>query len=260
MNALACLLLVFALRCATTQESDSAAPIPAGELAALEQQLEQAALGKSAVEVRMACKRVARQASALLEASPEAPNRYAVLAVLFRSQKRLLRLDATERNRNALFETASKLPEAPDEYAELRLEADLLLSERELSAANATVKERAKALEELLARYRGTPAEWKSLMFGSMISAKLTDFDLEQEIGDTIALPRACVDQVCVPLDRAGEDAHVVHAAHETIDDGLEDLCGDRPVGIVGELDGLAIGGCADGMFVGRRHIAHQCL
>jgi tetratricopeptide (TPR) repeat protein len=141
----------------------------------------------SAVEARMVCKSVARQASALLEASPEAPNRYAVLAVLFQCQKRLLWLERTERNRKALIETCTSLSKAPDEYAELRLEADMLLSERDLAEAEATVVERAEALEKTLSKYRGTPAEWKSLIIGGMVATKLQEFDLEKKISDTMA-------------------------------------------------------------------------
>ncbi len=177
--------------------------IPEAEITALEQELGRGALANSRVEVRMACRSAARRAAELLEASPEAPNRFAVLGVMFAAQKRLLSLEATEENRTAIFETADKLLEAPDEYAELRLEADLLLSERELSVANATMKERAKALEELLARYRGTPAEWKSLMFGAMIATKLMDFDLEREIGDTF-------------LERFGGDHAFIESRWET--------------------------------------------
>ena len=158
------------------------APIPAGKLAALEQELEQAALGKSAVKVRMAFRGVARQASALLEASPEAPNRYAALAVLFRCQKRLLGLEVTEKNRNALFATCTRLSKAPDEYAEFRLEADLLLSERALAKAEATVTERVKALEEIIEKYRNTSAERRCLRIALLLASKHRASDLEIKI------------------------------------------------------------------------------
>ncbi len=174
-----CLLISVSLRAAEPL------PIPAAEIAALEE-LAQGLRKTSALEARMACKSVARQASALLEASPEAPNRYAVLAVMFRCQKRLLWQEKTERNRNALFETCTILSKAPDEYAELRLEADMLLSERDLAEAEATIVERAEALEKMLSKYRGTPAEWKSLIVGAMVAAKLQEFDLEKKISDTM--------------------------------------------------------------------------
>ena len=66
--------------------------------------------------------------------------------------------------------------------ADLRLEADLLLMEREQSIKNADVKERAVALEKLIARYRDTPGEAKSLMLASQIAPKLEAFDLEMQI------------------------------------------------------------------------------
>jgi len=134
------------------------------------------------VDVRRACKSVARQASALIEASPEAPNRYAVLGVLFQSQKRLISLENTERTRALLFETCNRLLKAPDEYAELRLEADLLLSEKASAEHGATREERVETLAELVARYRDTPAEIKSLMMAVQIAPKLEAFNLEKDL------------------------------------------------------------------------------
>ena len=169
------------------EAAPSAEPIPETRITALKKELEQGARGKSALEVRMACKRVTRQASALLKASPEAPNRFTVLAVLFQGQKKLFGLEKKEKNRDALFETCASLSKAPDEYAEIRLEADMLLSERDLAEAEATAVERAEALAKMLSNYRGTPAEWKSLRVGSKVAAKLQAFDLEKEISDTMA-------------------------------------------------------------------------
>jgi len=128
-----------------------------------------------------------RQGEALLEASPAAPNRYRVLGIVFQSQKRLLGLENSDRNRDALFDTCKELAQAPNEYADLRLEADLLLSERDLAAKNAALEERTKALAKLVARYRDTPAEAKSLMMASLIAPKLEAFALETEIFDTLS-------------------------------------------------------------------------
>ncbi|MFT5108479.1 MAG: hypothetical protein ACI9UA_004123, partial [Pseudoalteromonas tetraodonis] len=157
-------------------------PIPETRITALEQELEQGARGKSAVQVRVAFKSVARQASALLEASPEAPNRYAVLAVLFRCQKVLLGMEVTEKNRSALFATCSRLSKAPDEYAEIRLEADLLLSQRDLAEAEATVTQRVKALEAIIEHYRNTSAERRCLTIALQLASQLQASDLEIKI------------------------------------------------------------------------------
>jgi len=64
----------------------------------------------------------------------------------------------------------------------LRLEADMLLAERDLSERNADVKARTQALAELIARYRHTPGEKKSLMMASLIAPKLEAFELEKQI------------------------------------------------------------------------------
>ncbi|MDA7935062.1 hypothetical protein N9B65_08480, partial [Akkermansiaceae bacterium] len=95
-------------------------------------------------------------------------------------------LDDSDRNREALFDTGSKLVKAPDELADLRLEADLLLSERDLSGSNADVKERAEALDGLIARYRSTPAEAMSLIMAAQIAPKLQAFELQKRILDSL--------------------------------------------------------------------------
>ena len=163
-------------------EPAGAATIPESEIASLAAELAQPVAGKSATEMRMACKSLARRGKAILEAHPGAPNRYRVLAIVFQSQKRLLSLENSERNRGELLDTCKELAQAPNEYAELRLEADLLLSDRDLTARDATLAQRAEALAAIIERYRGTPAEAKSLMMAALIAPKLEAPDLEDEI------------------------------------------------------------------------------
>jgi len=162
--------------------SGAARSIPDGRIAALEAELAKREEGASLVSRRMACKSIVREAEALLKEFPAAPNRYRVLGVVFQGQKRLLGLENSERNRAALLDTCEKMAQAPDEYADLRLEADLLLSDRDLTAKGATLAERAKALAAIVDRYRGTPAEAKSLMMAALIAPKLQAEELEQTI------------------------------------------------------------------------------
>jgi len=163
-------------------------PIPESEIAAIEDSLQQGARqGRSSVDIRRACKSVIRKAEAILEDSPDAPNKFDLLDVLFQAQQRLLTLEATDDNRGALFETCERLSEAPDKYAESRLEADLLLSERDLGEAEAPVAERVKALEDIMEKYRGTSAELRSLTIAALIAAKLQAFDFHKEIHDTLS-------------------------------------------------------------------------
>ncbi len=164
----------------------SAVGIPEHAITELQKDLAEAGRESSSTRKRRTYKNVVRDGEDLLEASPEAPNRWHVLEIIFQGQKRLLGLENSERNREALLATSSKLVEAPDELADLRLEADMLLSERDLSAKNADVKKRAAALGELIARYRDTPGEAKCLMMAALIAPKLEAFDLEDEIERTL--------------------------------------------------------------------------
>ncbi len=159
-----------------------AAAILDQEIAALQEDLAGAGEASSSIRKRRAYKNVVRDGEELIETLPTEASRFRVLEIMFQSQKRLLALENSDRNREALFATSVKLTEAPDEFADLRLEADMLLSERDLSAKNADLKERTQALVELIARYRDTPGEAKSLMMGSLIAPKLEAFDLEKQI------------------------------------------------------------------------------
>jgi len=160
--------------------------ISENDIAALEKTLLDQKKASSSTRMRRACKSTIRKGAALIDASPAAPNRFRVLAIVLQSQKRLIALENTDRNRKALFDTCDNLAKAPDKHAELRLEADLILSEKALAARNADVKERAKALTDLIKRYRDTPAEAKSLMMASLIAPKLDAFDLEKQIYRTM--------------------------------------------------------------------------
>lgn len=208
LNGLAGALLTGAL---CTAQVCTAAEIAESEITKLEQDLAQAARGGSSVEVRRGCKNVIRKARALLATAPEADGRYRVLGIIFDGQKRLLSLEATEPNRAALFATCETLVAAPNGYTEQRLEADMLLSERDLAGRNATVDERIQALQQMLARYRGTPGEWKSLMIGSLIANKLLEFDVANDIGDTMQ-ERFAGDHTAIMFRRKENPGGVVEA------------------------------------------------
>lgn len=157
--------------------------IPADEITGLREALGQAGgAADSPVAVRREFRTLVRKGLALVEAAPTAPNRFLVLAAVLEAQKRLVAMDNSEPNREVLFDVCGKLAQAPDDYARERLEADLLLSEKKLSEKNATLVERAEALDELIKSYRGTSAEAKSLLFGALIVQKLEAPELEGEM------------------------------------------------------------------------------
>ncbi|MDT8391218.1 MAG: hypothetical protein RRC34_11995 [Lentisphaeria bacterium] len=163
------------------------APVPEIDITALREDFA-AAVGEntSSVARRRKLKNIVRDGQALLQASPDASNRYVLLNLMFQSQKRLLAIENTERNRTVFFDLSGQLAQAPDDYADLRLEADLMLSEKELSEDNATLEERAEALGKLMDRYRGTPGEAKSLLMGALIVQKLEAPELEDAIYDAL--------------------------------------------------------------------------
>ncbi|MBT7700547.1 MAG: hypothetical protein HN700_09655 [Verrucomicrobia bacterium] len=95
---------------------ESPAPIPEDEITALEEEFKRGrGQASSDVAVRRVFKSAARKGQALLRETPEAPNRFAVLGIMFRAQKKLLALDNAEGNRESLFATCEELAKAPDE-------------------------------------------------------------------------------------------------------------------------------------------------
>jgi hypothetical protein len=175
--------LCFALS-AVAQQGDL---IPESEIAALQEELDQGMKGTSAVDLRRSCKSVIRKASNLIAATPEAENRFGLLAIIYQGQKKLLSLETTEQNRQDVYDTCNKLLKAPDEFVELRFEADMFLSERDNALNNASTAERMKVLGELVDRYRGTRAELRSLTIASMIASNLQAFDFEKKMQSRIA-------------------------------------------------------------------------
>ena len=103
--------------------------IPLKKITALQEELAEVGKASSSIRKRRACKGVIRDGEAILKASPSAPNRFRVLAIVLETQKKLLGLENSGRNREALLKTCEKLARASDEHAKFRLEADLLLSE-----------------------------------------------------------------------------------------------------------------------------------
>jgi tetratricopeptide (TPR) repeat protein len=127
---------------------------------------------ESTTERRMACKRIVRRAESLVEKSPESDERFTVLGVVFEAQKVMFTMRQSAEYHEALMATADKLVGAPDEYADIRLGADVLVQQSKLSADSSPI-DQAITIAELADRYRGTSAEAESLMVASMVSFDL---------------------------------------------------------------------------------------
>jgi len=136
---------------------------------------------------RLAVKRMIRDGKTLLEAHTTAPNRFEILGLLFRAEQQLFGLDDSSRNRESLLETCKLLAMAPNDYAELRLDADLLLTQTELARKGANAEARLEALKPMVARYRDTPAEARMLRTAMVMALELGDVRLIEDLREQIA-------------------------------------------------------------------------
>lgn len=153
----------------------------------LDEALAAAKEGSSEARRRLAVKRVIRDAEALRESLADSPDRFAVLEFLFRARQQLVALDDDSDQRKALLETCRELVKAPDEFAELRLEADLLLSQAEVAKQGASPEARSKALRPFVERYVDTPAGAKVLRMAMLMALELGDSRLVSDLQDMIA-------------------------------------------------------------------------
>jgi len=179
-------LLVFGfLGISGISAGDAAPPVSPALIPLAPLQAELTALNaskQSSTSKRRACKGVIRDAQALIESQPEAANRFPVLALILKAQQRLLGMDNNQRNRDAFFKTCAALAKAPGAYSAYRLNAEMMLSERDLSARDADAEERTKVLTEMVQRYRNTPGEVESLMAAIRVATKLGAYELKEQL------------------------------------------------------------------------------
>lgn len=188
----ALLLVIFCFAAGTllvpmAPAQEAAPAITKQTIAGLDQAMEAAKEGASEARQRLALRRVIRDAEQLLAAHNNDPGRFLVLEFLFRAHQRLVALDGDAQNRQALLETCRELVKAPDDLAELRLEADLLLSQAEVARQGANPEARAKALRPLVERYVDTPAGPKVLRMAMLIALELGDSALVNHLREMIA-------------------------------------------------------------------------
>lgn len=165
----------------------SAPAISKQTITELDQAMAAAKEGASEARQRLALRRVIRDAEQLVEAHKNDPGRFLVLEFLFRAHQRLIALDDDAVHRKALLEICRELVKAPDDLAELRLEADLLLNQAEIAKQGANAEDRAKALRPLVERYMDTPAGAKVLRMAMLIALELGDSGLVDHLRELIA-------------------------------------------------------------------------
>ena len=155
---------------------DSGTPVAKEKIETLKTSLaEQQKDGASSARQRLAVKRLIRDAGKLIDANPTAPNRFEILTIVFKAQQRLFEMDDSSRNREALLETCKALVKAPKKYADLRFEADILLTQTELARQGADAETRLAALAPMIDRYRDTPADARMLRTAMLMALELGD-------------------------------------------------------------------------------------
>lgn len=177
VGAIALLLAVFCFTGAVVT-ADEPPLIPADQISSLQTQLDEATQSKSSARKKLALRRVVRACDEVLESNPNAANRFEMMGVLFSSQQKLIGLDNSALNRRSFLETCRKLVAAPNEYAAIRLDADLLISQAELAQQGADPKTRAEALRPLVDRYRDTEVEGKVIRIAMLMALEFGDAGL----------------------------------------------------------------------------------
>ena len=148
----------------------SAEGIAGSEIAELDAKRIEAGKAASTARKKLAIRRVIREAESLIKKHPSSPSRYEVLSILFRSQQMLVGLDKSSTNRKAFLATCEKLASAPNEYAALRLDADLLLTQAESARKGGDSHARSNALRPLVERYRDTEVEAKVIRIAMIMA------------------------------------------------------------------------------------------
>ncbi|MBU63004.1 MAG: hypothetical protein CMI26_10935 [Opitutae bacterium] len=161
--------------------------IPGGEIKELDAKRIEAGKAASAARKKLAIRRVIREAEALIKKHSSSPNRYEVLSILFRSQQMLVGLDKSSTNRKAFLATCEKLASAPNEYASLRLDADLLLTQAESARKGGDSHARSNALRPLVDRYRDTEVEAKVIRIAMIMALEFGNNTLVNDLRKVIA-------------------------------------------------------------------------
>ncbi len=141
----------------------------------------------SAPRRKLAIRRLLREGEALIAKHPTADSRFEVLNMLFRSEQLLVSLDSSDVNRKALLDTAEKLAAAPNQYAALRLDADILVTQTKSARQGGDTQDRSDALRPLVDRYRDTDVEAKVIRISMIMALELGNTSLVNDLSEIVA-------------------------------------------------------------------------
>ena len=212
----------FGLAMTPLHAKESAPAVTKQTIAEFDKAMAATADGGSEARQRLALRRVIRDAEQLVQTHKDDPSRFLALEFLFRAYQRLIAMDDDAGHRKTLLEICRELAKAPDDLAELRLEADLLLNQAELAKQGADAEARAIALRPLVDRYVDTPAGPKVLRMAMLIALELGDTGLVNHLRGLIA-ERFAGDHDLITFQRdklGGQVFGAPFAGHFTRSDG----------------------------------------
>lgn len=183
---------VFALTVAALSPLPASAQSPASsitgdDIAELNNKLAAVVKTTSKARKKLAVRRVIREAESLIKKHASAPNRYEIVSILFRSQQVLVSLDNSVTNRKTFLATCEQLAAAPDEYAALRLDADVLLTQARSARLGGDSRARSEALRPLVERYQDTDVEAKVIRIAMIMALELGNNRLVNDLRKVIA-------------------------------------------------------------------------
>ena len=161
--------------------------IQADEIKELDAKRIEAGKAASSARKKLAIRRVIREAEALIKKHSSSPSRYKALSILFRAQQTLVSLDNSSTNRKSFLATCEKLATAPNEYAALRLDADLLLTQAESARKGGDSHARSNALRPLVDRYRDTEVEAKVIRIAMIMALEFGNNRLVNDLRKVVA-------------------------------------------------------------------------
>jgi len=146
--------------------------VPERQIVKLQEQLAEVEGMESTSAIRRTCKRIVRGAESLLKKHPDAEERFQVMGMIFQARLILYSQKQSDEHVEALVKTAKELAQAPDDQAEFRLGADMLLLQIAMDRTE-DPPEQAMQVARMADRYRDTPAEAESLMAASSLAFNL---------------------------------------------------------------------------------------
>ena len=142
---------------------------------------------ESSSERRREYKKIVRSAESLIVKNPLSKNRFELLGLIFQSKKEILILKPDVRGQKDLIDTCNKLLSAPDEYAILRFQAEILLNQWSKKTLEKSDFDKLLDIAGMADKYKNTSAELDCAIVCANLAFNLGHQDLLKSLRHTIA-------------------------------------------------------------------------